>query len=82
MILASSFMTLKKKYDLLWQDFLDLQREIEELESELEGYLEGNKVIYNIDDFKYRLRLDGLLSNELELFIDQYIKYYNSSNKF
>ena len=82
MILASSSMTLKQQYDLLWHDFLDLQRNIEDLESNLERYFEGHNVIYDLDDFKYRLRLDGLLSNELELFIDQYIKHYNSSNEF
>lgn len=33
--------------------------------------------IKDIDWFKYRLQLDGLLTPQLESFIEDYLKYYN-----
>ena len=33
--------------------------------------------IKDLDEFKYRLQLDGLLTPQLESFIEHYLKYYN-----
>jgi hypothetical protein len=33
--------------------------------------------IKDVDYFKYRLQLDGLLTPQLESFIEDYLKYYN-----
>lgn len=33
--------------------------------------------IYNLDNFKDHLRLDNLMTKELESFIDNYMRYYN-----
>ena len=33
--------------------------------------------IYNLDNFKDHLRLDNLMTDELETFISNYMRYYN-----
>jgi hypothetical protein len=39
--------------------------------------LDATDVIKDVDYFKYRLQLDGLLTPELESFVEDYLKYYN-----
>ena len=36
-----------------------------------------NPDIADLEHFKYRLELDGLLTPQLESFIEDYLKYYN-----
>lgn len=51
-----------------------------ELENELAdkiNFLDAIDTIKDVDWFKYRLQLDGLLTPELESFIDYYLKFYN-----
>lgn len=39
--------------------------------------LDAVGTIKDVDYFKYRLQLDGLLTPQLESFIEDYLKYYN-----
>ena len=51
-----------------------------ELENDLAdriNFLDAIDTIKNVDWFKYRLQLDGLLTPELESFIEHYLKFYN-----
>ena len=40
--------------------------------------LDAVDTIKDMDWFKYRLELDGLLTPQLESFIEDYLKYYNA----
>ena len=39
--------------------------------------LDALDTIKDVEWFKYRLELEGLLTSQLESFIDDYLKYYN-----
>lgn len=39
--------------------------------------LNDENVIKDVDQFKFRLELEGLLTSQMESFIDDYLKYYN-----
>lgn len=39
---------------------------------------DSSKVIKNIDDFIFRLKIDGLHDEKLEKFINDYLKFYNN----
>ena len=39
--------------------------------------VEDQPDIVNLEYFKYRLEIDGLLTPQLESFIEDYLKYYN-----
>lgn len=67
----------REQYDNLWQDCLRCEARISELEDQLSEITENFSGIVNVDDFKYRLRLDNLLTPELDEAIDVYLKFYN-----
>jgi predicted nuclease with TOPRIM domain len=51
-----------------------------EMENDLADKINTLDVVDSIKDmdwFKYRLELDGLLTPQLESFIEDYLKYYN-----
>ena len=51
-----------------------------EMENDLADKINSLDVVDSIKDmnwFKYRLELDGLLTPQLESFIEDYLKYYN-----
>lgn len=51
-----------------------------EMENDLADKINSLNVVDSIKDmewFKYRLQLDGLLTPQLESFIEDYLKYYN-----
>lgn len=60
-----------------WQEYAyDLEIEKEELEEELKNKIDITEYsILDIDNFKFKLKINGLLSSELEKFIEDYIKY-------
>ena len=64
------------------QDELDSLSECySELEDKLADQinsLDAVEMIKDVDWFKYRLRLDDLLTPELESFIDDYLKFHNT----
>lgn len=52
---------------------------LEDMKCEFLESLESN-MINDVDNFKYQLKLNGLLSDELNAFIDNYLKYNNEVN--
>lgn len=69
----------RQQYDSLWQDCMRCEARISELEDQLAEIAENFSGIVNIGDFKYRLRLDNLLTPELDDAIDVYLKFYNKA---
>lgn len=69
----------REQYDSLWQDCLRCEARISELEDQLSEITENFSGIVNVNDFKYRLRLDNLLTSELDEAIDAYLKFYNNA---
>ena len=65
--------TLKSNYE----DLSDLYCEMENKCADLQNKLDSGSSITNIEIFKWRLNVDGLLTPELEDFIENYIHYYN-----
>lgn len=51
--------------------------ESEILDDILSAYRDSRSVIFDVEEFKFRLSLDGLLSDRLNDAIDEYLKYYN-----
>lgn len=39
--------------------------------------LDDENVIKDVDQFKFRLELEGLLTSQMESFIEDYLRYYN-----
>ena len=56
-------------------DIQEIKRTVEDLEIDIKE--ESEKVIKDIDNLKRELRRDGLYSDKLEEFLDNYMKYYN-----
>lgn len=53
--------------------YSDLENELAEAELEF-SFCNG---IRDIEQFKHRLWIDGIMSKELEEFIDTYLRFYN-----
>lgn len=70
---------LYKKLDEVGWEISGAKRTLEDLETKLKKKEEqqNNNSIKDIDDFKRELKREGLYSNKLEEFIEQYIIYYN-----
>ena len=64
---------LKSNYDNL----SDLYCEMENKYADLVNKFDCDGVISDINNFKYRLKVDGLMTPELEEYIEYYIRYYN-----
>lgn len=56
------------------EDAINLLDEVLKNTKELHGMFNP---IYNLDNFKGHLRLDNLMTDELETFINTYMRYYN-----
>lgn len=65
------------QYQELFMENIGLQNQIDYLECELEQYEDDFNGIFDVEDFKYYLRQDNLLTSELEEFINYYIRYKN-----
>ena len=50
--------------------------ELEEQDYKLSNNMDINS-IYNLDDFIFRLKVDDLYTDELEKFIEDYMRFYN-----
>ena len=72
----------REDFDLLWEDSIALEERVADLEWKLAHISDEFEGITNIDDFKYRLRLDGVLTREIEESIDLYLKYHNNKELF
>jgi predicted RNase H-like nuclease (RuvC/YqgF family) len=65
--------SLQNELDGEYEAYTELENENYELTWRLET---GGSVV-NMNDFKYRLKIDGLMTDELNEFIDNYMKFYN-----
>ena len=88
--LLSEYQQLLEDYEELESEYNNLNEWVGEQEKaayESNAKLEkltnnsNNKPIINITDFKRRLRLENLLNDELEEFIEEYLKYYNKAGE-
>lgn len=61
--------------DIGW-DLEDVQKELENINSLIEQSEKGS--IKDIDNFKRELKREGLYSEKLDDFIEQYMIYYNN----
>lgn len=72
-------MDRKNANDILYEvdDFLDNMRDaIANFQYELDEY-KVNECIRNIDNFIWKLKCENLYTDELESFINNYLKYNN-----
>lgn len=54
----------------------ELEEQKEELEEQVDNLqFEKENTIQDVDSFKFKLKIDNLLSSELETFINNYIRY-------
>ena len=62
-----------------WEEYAnDIAIQKEELEETLKYMVEKtNNVISDVNNFKFKLKINNLLTDELEKFIENYIKYEN-----
>lgn len=67
--------TLHNQLDNIGWELSEAKESLNKLESKLER--NDEKVIKNIDNLKRELKLDGLYSEKLEEFLENYIRYYN-----
>ena len=55
----------------------DCYSELENRLADEINYLDERSSIFDVDDFKWRLRVDDMLTPQLESFIENYLKFYN-----
>ena len=55
----------------------DCYTEMENKHADAVNALDSTNVINDLDDFMFRLEVDGLLTSQLKDFIEIYLKYYN-----
>lgn len=65
-----------------WKEYAyDLEIEKEELEEEIKDKIDLSEVsILDVNNFKFKLKINGLLTDKLERFIEDYIKYESEVN--
>lgn len=62
---------LKSNYENLSDLYCELENKYADLQNK------SDRTIKNFQNFKWRLKLDGLLTPEFEEFIEYYLRYYN-----
>lgn len=55
----------------------DCYTEMENQFADAINTLDALDIINDVDNFKFRLELEGLLTPQLKYFIEDYLKYYN-----
>ena len=55
----------------------DCYTEMENQHADMVNALNDDNVINDLDDFMFRLEIDGLLTPQFKEFIEIYLKYYN-----
>ena len=58
-------------------DLSDCYTELENESADLFNALNNDNVIKDVDLFKFKLEVDGLMTQDLEDFITKYMKFYN-----
>lgn len=61
--------------DSIGWDISQAKTDLDVLESKIKE--NNEKIIKNIDNLKRELKRDGLYSDKIEEFLDNYMKYYN-----
>lgn len=73
---------LEEKLNKIWNKIDDAMWELSEAKEEIEQIQYENrkntKSIKDIDSLKRELKRDGLYSDKLEEFLENYMKYYNN----
>lgn len=80
MELIAECRTLQSENERLQDELENLSDCYTEMENDLADRINGLDAVGTIKDvewFKYRLELDGLLTPQLESFIEDYMKFYN-----
>lgn len=77
--LKQALLTHKNLYEEVCKKNKELEIEKQDKIDKLEATIENMKedCILDIDNFKWQLRNDNLYSQELETFIENYMRYYN-----
>ena len=69
--------TLDCQLSSMESEVLDVYAQLQDCHDILSAYRDPRSVIFDVEEFKFRLSLDGLLSDRLNDAIDEYLKYYN-----
>lgn len=69
--------TLDYQLSSMESEAINLYAQLQECHDTLRAYQDSRSVIFDVEDFKHRLSLDGLLSDRLNDAIDIYLKHYN-----
>ena len=69
----SEIENLKDELDRLSDCYTEMENQLADRINSLDAI----DTIKDVEYFKYRLQLDGLLTPQLESFIEDYLKYYN-----
>ena len=67
--------TLQDELDRLSDCYVEMENQL----ADRINALDALDTIKDVNWFKWRLEVDGLLTPKLESFIDEYLKYYNDS---
>lgn len=72
---------VKEKLDQIWNRIDDAMWELSEARQEIDtmqdNMFENKNSIKDLDNLKRELKRDGLYSEKIEEFLDNYMKYYN-----
>ena len=72
---------IKEKLDKIWNRIDDAMWELSEARQEIDtmqdNMFENKNSIKDLVNFKRELKRDGLYSEKLEEFLEDYMKYYN-----
>lgn len=70
---------LKEKVENLEDEITGLEEAYTEMENKLYEYANNPEAlgIKDIDNFRFRLKVENLYTEELENFIEYYLKYHN-----
>lgn len=60
-----------------YENLSDLYCEMENKYADLQNKFDSDCMIKDLDWFKWKLTIDGLLTPELEEFIEYYVRYHN-----
>lgn len=55
----------------------DCYTEMENKHADVVNIIDGGNIIKDFDWFKFKLEMEGLMTSQLESFIEYYLKYHN-----
>ena len=75
--LLEEYEDLEQQYDDLDDCYSELENKYAELENEIDYDLNENMIL-NVSKFKHELERQNLMSNSLEYFLENYMKFDNN----